>query len=149
MIMGKKYEKKIKLAVITLVTLFGVWNLLWYTIVYSKYNNYAASFPKSRLTSYVITEGNLTYSVKKPNYLRLTGNLGIVDTKEGLGLIIWPKIKGGYKYGVIVNDGKQQYQITLDSDFTAEDKDQQAIVDKNRIRIDNVIQKANEMWHLK
>lgn len=75
------------------------------------------------------------YSVKWPDYLSFTGNfaVGFPGTSEDPftdGLIIWPKIFGGYEYGVILkdpNDPSNGYMFYITPDGQAIDAEYQEI----------------------
>lgn len=141
----------IKRTVIVVLILFAIWNLAWFIGITLKYKNYVEPIPLY-FGKYIKQEDGFTYNVQEPGYLRLTGNLGI--TKDGTtnGLIIWPLLSGGYKYGIRIEDDKKQvYEIYVDEKMNPLDKDDQNVVEvleKNKEEVKELITRANKMWNL-
>ena len=99
-------------------------------------------------------ENGFDYTVKCPDYLSLTGNLavGFPGTDENPftdGLIIWPKLRGGYECGVILNskeDDDSGYMFYIDADGNAVDEAYQSIAEKYRDVIRELMERAETFW---
>lgn len=145
----KKISKKWKL----LIGIFGafvIFNLVWATTISLKYGQYTKQVPKNDLGIYGKTDQDgYSYNVKKPDYLQFTGNLG-VTSESGNSLIIWPKLTGGYEYGVILSVDHTMYQITLDSNMQTKDEDEyiKKLVENHQDTILELLDKAKNMWEL-
>ena len=95
--------------------------------------------------------------MKWPDYLSFTGNLavgfpGTSDDPFTDGLIIWPKIFGGYEYGVILNDPNDPsngYMFYITPDGRAIDAEYQEIAVQCRTTIKELLERANEYWEIK
>jgi DNA modification methylase len=93
-----------------------------------------------------------SYSVKYPDYLEFTGNLSIASPSTDEenpytdSLIIWPLLKGGYEYGVILYTDDTQYQIYIDKNGNAIDEEDENIVAEHSQSILTLLEKANTMW---
>lgn len=132
--------------------LFCALNVFWYITVYHKYSDYTDAVPKNEYGIYGLTDSEgYNYNVKKPRYLSFkSGNLG-VSTNDGNGLIIWPKPFGEYKYGALITVDDISYQIYITEELEVVDNDNETyknILEKNKIIIEKLFEKANEKWDL-
>lgn len=146
----KKYKKKFIIIILVLI-IFGLYNIYWYQTTHSKYSSYIGGMNEFvRNKSYILqdTEGYL-FNVKYPDYLSYTGNLGI-STEEGkLSLIIWPGMFKSTKYGLrITTNDNVVYNILLDKNANAIDKQYDELIKENRTAIQLLFQKANNQWNL-
>lgn len=98
---------------------------------------------------YYTIDYDYTYLVKYPDYLSLTGNLGITanDTsKNVVGFLIWPSTWGKAEYGIIIKEDEVNYRIYTDSNGTPIDAKYQDIVNRYADEVDKIVQAANAMW---
>lgn len=145
----KKLSKK-WIVPIVIIGIFILFNLIWVITVNIKYARYTKSVPKNEFGIHGITDDEgYSYNVKKPDYLQFTGNLG-VTSDSGNSLIIWPKITGGYEYGVILCIDDVMYQITIDDNMQTNENDDyiKELVKDNQDTIKLLFEKAESMWKL-
>lgn len=145
----KRMSKKWRVPLVIL-GIFLFINLVWLLFVNVKYGQYTKSVPKNEFGIYgARDEEGFSYNVKKPGYLQWTGNLG-VTSKDGDTLILWPKIMGGYEYGVILSVDDAIYQITIDSNMqpVKNDENEKALVRDHQDTIHLLFQKAESKWKL-
>lgn len=96
------------------------------------------------------------YTVKYPDYLSLTGNLavGFPGTDENPftdGLIIWPKVSGGYEYGVILSSRESDgngYMFYIDTQGNALDPEYQPLAEAYEEIIGELLARAESRWQL-
>ena len=91
----KREPRKWVIALAVILALFGLYNLIWYTVVWNKYGKLTEGMKELYYhRTYVIDElDGYTYNVKIPDYLSFTGNLGIQKSQDSdCALIIWPGI---------------------------------------------------------
>lgn len=141
--------KKIVIIVLALVMAFGVYNLVWFSWRYIKYNHYVTDNMETFLDnkSYVYTDNDgYNYNVKFPEYLSYTGNLCVADSDGKCALLIWPNIFGGNKYGVQIDKDDEVYSIMLNENLTAQDKKYDEIVDEYSKEISNLFQRYEKQW---
>ncbi len=149
--MKKVGIEKVVLLVMAVVLLI---NVGWLSIRELKYRKYIRDLPRfGGPASYgMLAEDGYNYGVKKPDYLSLTGNLSVSSMEKNEALIIWPKLLGGYEYGVILKRGNENYQIYVDENGEAVDRKDILIVkitEDQREKIKNLLYKADKMWNLK
>ncbi|MCC3374353.1 hypothetical protein [Cohnella sp. REN36] len=156
----KMTQKKKALFVVCgiLILGFAIWNLLWIAFVSVKYKPYTETVPKDKYGIYSTMDSDgYSFNVKKPGYLSFTGNLGSVDPDDVCSLIVWPKVFGGYEYGlrILVNSGG--YEIMVDANGNPIRQDSQSnkefeeiveVVQNNKERIQKIFGKANTQWDL-
>lgn len=150
---GRDCMKKITVyCVITLMILFGCYNLIWYFGAYKPYNDLQDSFPEIEESGVKIyaDEDNFQYSVNVPDYLLWNGNLAITEQDIQYALIIWMEpFKSGFSQGILFNGyNNLNAQIMLKNRNTAEVEEDQQIVDNNNTVISMLFDKANEVWML-
>ncbi|AKL95823.1 hypothetical protein CACET_c23770 [Clostridium aceticum] len=154
---SKKGNKRKRIIVGTIIffMLFGAYNLIWYQITYSKYDKFSKDMEpvfKGMLaqvyysTSYHCREDGYQYSVKYPDYLFYTGNLAISNDDDTCSIIIWPSFFGNTKYGVMIQDEQDGYQIMVDENMEPIDKYFAPIIDKHKEVVKPLFDKANERW---
>ena len=131
----------------------------WRHIVYSQYTD---EMTQTAMSTAVVPRyackdiDGFDYSVKYPDYLSTTGNLavgfpGTDDDPFTDGLIIWPKLFGGYEYGVILNsleDGGDGYMFYIDPQGNAVEAEYQLIAEKYEEVIAQLLERAGLMWNL-
>ncbi len=147
--MSKSKRKKLYIILTVLILLFGVYNLIWYFVTQSKYDNLSKKMDEVvKNRSYVLNAGDgYVYNVKYPDYLTFIGNLGVSDEKNEMSLIIWPSLfNGDNEYGVRIIDEDESYEIMVDKDMKAEDSEIKDIVNKYKDEIQILFQKADEKW---
>ncbi|MFD3158846.1 hypothetical protein ACFIJ5_18720 (plasmid) [Haloimpatiens sp. FM7330] len=148
--MNKINGKKI---IIFIILVFAVLNASWFLITTIRYNKFVKDLPKVKYGSYgTKKEDGYNYSVKKPDYLHYTGNLAVNNSEKGELLIIWPLISGGYKYGVILQEKQESWNIYIDENMKPIDKDDPYAaqkIEEHKAGVKALISKANEMWNLK
>lgn len=117
-------RKKIFLSVaLAVVFLFLAYNVVWF-INYKSYDKFIDdAYVKSphSMSSYSKKAGESTYTVKKPDYLQLTGNLAIDNADSSVGIIIWPSFmqKSIKDYGLTIYDTEADmgYMIYVDKNM--------------------------------
>lgn len=154
----KKYLK----IILIMICVFAALNLVWFGwrhTVYSKYiNGMEETFQSTVLIPRYATksEDGFDYNVKFPDYLSVTGNLavgfpGTEDDPFTDSLIIWPKLFGGYEYGVILSSLEEDdsgYMFYIDSQGNAVDAEYQHIAERYCAVIAELLERAEEVWHL-
>lgn len=143
-------KKKIVLFVVGMLLLFGLYNLFWYLGVMHTYGAYIEKVPKNAHGVYVKFDEsqNITYNVKLPDYLHLTGNLG-VSNKSGTVLLIWPSFfSEKFTYGIRVQDDTGAYEIYVDENMNPinGDKNQKEVIKKNWEEINKLYTNAKKIW---
>lgn len=142
----------IALAVFTLWLLVSVVWLAWSRTTYSKYCDgmIPNEFSNIIVPRYYTVDSDYTYLVKYPDYLSLTGNLGITanDTSKNVaGFLIWPPRWGNKtEYGIIINEDQVNYRIYTDNNGNPIDAKYQDIVNRYADEVDKIVQAANAMW---
>jgi hypothetical protein len=91
------------------------------------------------------------YHVKYPDYLTFDGNMSVGSpaTEENPftdALIIWPKVSGGYNFGVLLYENDMEYSIYIDSEGNALSKEDEDIVSRHSDSIRNLLMMADERW---
>lgn len=136
---------------ILIISIFAVWNLSWYLITTIKYHKFVEVIPKYKGV-YIKKEDDYLYNVKKPAYLHFTGNLGVAKSESMDGLIIWPLLFGGYKYGIRLQTDDGVYEIYVDEKINLINKDDAVAaqqIEKYKSEVEELFSNANKMWHLK
>lgn len=140
--------------IMIIILLFAVWNLSWYLIITSKYHRFVKDIPKNVAGMHLLKKDDDTlYYVKKPGYLRITGNLSVSnvsETQEAV-LIIWPLITGGYKYGLRIQKDGFAHEIYVNENqepVNIEDTVNVEKVKEYKAELEELFSKANEMWQL-
>lgn len=150
MICKNNKVKKIIIIILIIIIGFGIYNLAWLgwrNIKYKSYKTGLEEFIENK--SYVYTaDDNYLYNVKLPDYLTYTGNLCVSVPEGECALLIWPKVIGGYDYGVQIQIDEETYSIMLNNDFLAEDSQYDEMVDKYSDTITELHEKAKKMWNI-
>lgn len=143
--------------------LFTAGNLLWFGWRQLQYAPYIRDMEKETVFStflvprYAAKDADgFDYSVKYPDYLSLTGNLAVgvpttEDTPFSDGLIVWPKLFGGYEYGVILNnaDGVSDgYMFYIDAEGNAVDAQYDVVAREYADVIGELLKRAKGFWQL-
>lgn len=141
-------KKKIIIALATILSMFIVYNLLWYAWMNVKYSQYTGDldeFIPNR--SYILSQNAYLYNVKLPDYLSLVGNLAVSTDDNKYALIIWPSFIGDNKYGIqITDENKQTYSIMINRDLSVIDDVHEEIIDNNKEQVETLFKKAQDMW---
>ena len=146
-------HKKVVIILGVIILLFGLYNVVWYTIIWGKYGDFVEGMKElySHRT-YVIDElDGYTYNVKIPDYLSYTGNLGIQPSQNSdCALIIWPGIFKETKYGVFLQDENgRNHAIELTSEREAKPdapEEVKQLVEEYRDKIDALFERADAQW---
>lgn len=142
--------KKVITIIMAIIVLFGIYNLAWLgwrNLRYRPYTEGLDIFIENK--SYVYrAEDSFLYNVKFPDYLTYTGNLCVSVPDGKCALLIWPKVVGGYTYGVQIQVDEEIYSIMLDKDFSAEDSQFDEILNEYSKTISELHEKADSMWDI-
>jgi hypothetical protein len=146
--MNNKKIKSFIILILTLILLFALYNLVWYFATQSKYGGYVKDMDELFANrSYVLEPGDgYLYNVKYPDYLSLTGNLGVTDEENGVALIIWPSFFGEDSYGVRIATDRDTYLVMVNKDIKAIDSVDDDVIDKYKEEIKMLFQKADNKW---
>jgi len=149
----KMKPRKWTIVLVAILVLFGLYNLIWYAVVWGKYEKFVEGMRELYYhRTYVIDElDGYTYNVKIPNYLSFTGNLGIQRTQDAnCALIVWPKIFKETEYGVILKDESgRNYAIKLTFDAEPAEStsnEGKRLVAKYSAEIDELFDRASRQW---
>lgn len=155
-------KRKITKIVAVVIGIFAVLNLFWFGWRQIRYSAFTDGMEQTELSMLLVPRyaakdrDGFDYSVKWPEYLSFTGNfaVGFPGTSEDPftdGLIIWPKIFGGYEYGVILkdpNDPSNGYMFYITPDGQAIDAEYQDIAVQCQTTIKELLERANEYWEI-
>ena len=155
-------KKVIRKVLLALLSVFFLLNLLWFGWRHMAYAGFAEGMTRTEVSSFLFPtfaskdEDGFDYTVKYPDYLSLTGNLavGFPGTDENPftdGLILWPKLSGGYEYGVILNSRETDdtgYMFYIDAQGGALDNEYEALAEKYRDVIAELLERAESVWAL-
>lgn len=154
--------KKTFKGILVVVCIFAVLNLVWLGWRHIVYSQYTDGMTQTAMSTSVVPRyafkdiDGFDYSVKYPDYLSVTGNLavgfpGTDDDPFTDGLIIWPKLFGGYKYGVILDsleEGGDGYMFYVDPLGNAVEAEYQPIAEKYEAVITQLLERAGLVWNL-
>lgn len=149
-----------KIAVV--IGIFVLLNLLWFCWRQIRYSAFTGGMEQTKISTLLVPRyaakdsDGFDYSVKWPDYLSFTGNLavgfpGASDDPFTDGLIIWPKLFGGYEYGVILNDPNDPssgYMFYITPDGQAVDTEYQEIAVQCQTTIKELLERANKYWEI-
>ena len=146
-------------AVLGLVVIFLLINAGWFGWRMVKYDPYCKGWEKNPFATWIVPryvyvdEDGYDYGVKYPDYLSFTGNLSVglpsIDDNPFTDfLIIWPKVFGGFEYGISLSKDKQVYQIYISADGTAVYPKDSKIVKEYQDTINDLLYRAKRMWDL-
>ena len=150
-------KKKVFKIILAVVILFAAYNLIWFAWSHIKYGKLSSGMNEGDYSSFVTpryiysdAEG-YDYLVKYPEYLTFTGNMSVgspATEEEGFtdALIIWPKVSGGYNFGVLLYENDMEYAIYIDSEGNALSKEDENIVTRHSDSIRNLLMMADERW---
>jgi hypothetical protein len=156
----KKHRRIILITGGVALLLFCLVNIFWFVFRDVKYSRYSENmnesvFSTSLVPEYIANdEDGFSYGVNYPEYLQFTGNLFVAfpSTDEENpytdSLIIWPLLKDGYEYGVILYTDDTQYQIYIDKNGNAINEEDENIVLEYSQSILTLLEKANTMWEI-
>ena len=116
----------------------------WSTNKYQVYKSGMEELHKNDL--YCKSDGDYLVTVKYPEYPTLEGNLVIGRKDDAASLIIWPKLFGGYKYGLQLKEDEVVYNIEIKNGIV--DKDYQELVDQYKDEIAILMKKVKEEWKI-
>ena len=63
-------------------------------------------------------------------------------------LIIWPRLLGGYDYGVIISEGDEDFSIYINADGSAIEPEASEVISRHQEDIDDLLSRAKKMWNL-
>lgn len=156
------YKKTLVISISVSISLFVIYNIFWMTYVKTTYGEFTKNIPEDN-GCILISLDNFSYSVKKPSYLSLTGNLSLIDEDTGEGLIIWPTLISKNEYAVIITTDTTEIEgvtmphqciISIDENGHWADysnvfgEKEKKIVNERQPDIQMWIKKANDMWNL-
>lgn len=106
-------KKKIFKIILAVVILFAAYNLIWFAWSHIKYGKLSSGMNEVDFSNFVTPryvysdDEKYDYLVKYPDYLTFDGNMSVGSpaTEENPftdALIIWPKVSGGYNFGVLL-----------------------------------------------
>lgn len=131
--------------VLSVILLFAAYNVFWFVKVYQPYDAYADEMQVfTARQSYHFEEGDFVYNVKRPGYLSYTGNLGISYMDDSVALLIWPGKEETETYGIMLPDD----HCYIDKEGKAIHPEQAALISANQEKIQTLLQKAEERWHI-
>ena len=154
---GKKSALRI---VLCIAVIFLLLNAGWYGWRTVRYGAFTKGMEQNDLGTWIVPRylhtdaDGYDYSVKYPDYLSVTGNLSVGLPAEDDNpftdfLVIWPKVFGGYEYGISLTEGETNYQIYIHADGSAVDPRQREIAERNKETIEDLLQKADAMWDIR
>ena len=154
---GKKSALRI---VLCIAAIFLLLNAGWYGWRTVRYGAFTKGMEQNDLGTWIVPRylhtdaDGYDYSVKYPDYLSVTGNLSVGLPAEDDNpftdfLVVWPKVFGGYGYGISLTEGATNYQIYLHEDGSAVDPRQREIAERNKETIEDLLQKADAMWDIR
>ena len=152
-------KKKILKIILTAVIVFAAYNAAWFAWSHVKYSKFTGGMKQGDFSSfvtprYVYTDADkYDYLVKYPDYLSFTGNMcvGCPSADEEIftdALIIWPKVRGGYSFGVLLYENDTEYAVYIDFAGNALAKEEEAIVSRHSGNIKNLLLMADEKWDI-
>lgn len=146
--------------------LFLLMNVVW-LIHYASYSKYVnAEAGDSRLamrTSYYFEESGITYTVKRPNYLRVHGNLASDSGNGIISIIAWPSAfsKSILEYGLMLYDepNERGYMFYVDENMNFDEEknedlapdvadEAKAFLEENKGRIYKQFQMMKEEFNI-
>ena len=150
-------KKAVKIIVAILIVFVAV-NAIWFGWSRVKYGKLSRGMEENTIDEFLVPryfytdEEGYDFGVKYPDYLSLTGNVSVGTPAKGDNpftdaLIIWPKLFGGYEFGVLLyDDNGDGYCIYIDSDGNALSKDDEEVVSRHKENIEALLKKADEKW---
>ncbi len=153
---GKKTVLKVILGILAV---FSLLNVSWYIWRMVKYDAYCKGMEKTVFATWIVPRykhvdaDGYDYGVKYPEYLSFTGNMSVgLPAKDDNPftdfLIVWPKVSGKYEYGVSLTEGRNNYQIYINSDGSAVHPEDREVVARFRESINELLRRAKSMWDL-
>ena len=157
-----KTKKKILIAVCAVLMLFVLFNFVWFGWNHIKYKSYVDGMIEIETSSVIapayasVDVDGFDYNVKFPDYLSFAGNLAVgfpVENGDQItdGLIIWPKVFGGYEYGVMLQSlesGTDGYMFYIDEQGNAIDAEYQEVAERYSEVIAELLSRAKSHWDL-
>lgn len=157
-----KLWKWVRIPLIILLAAVLLLNLLWFGWRHIAYSRYDGGMTRTEMSSALFPsyaakdEDGFDYSVKYPDYLSVTGNLavGFPGTEENPftdELIIWPKLFGGYEYGVMLNSKETDsngYMFYIDAQGNAIDEEYRPVAERYSDVIAELLSRAGNRWTL-
>lgn len=152
-----KHSKLFKLLV-AIIPFLIILNIAWFSWRQSHYSRFTDDFNETPFSTIWVPRysksdpDGFDYSVKYPDWLTFTGNLavGFTGTEENpvtAALIIWPKLSGGYEYGVIISSNEENsYRFYVDANGNPLDREYQEISEKYKSTITAMLSKAKGIW---
>lgn len=145
-----KKRKMVIIVAAVIVLGFGAYILFWYMWQNAKYTPYITGmeeFVPGKSYVYTAEDGYL-YNVKKPDFLTYTGNMCVSVPKGECALLIWPKSRKGFDYGVQIQKDQEIYSIMLKADHTAVEKNDNELLQEYSECIEDLFKKASDKWEI-
>ncbi len=133
------------------VSVFIVWNIIWYLLISHTYNPLVKEMPKDNFGEYYIENDGYSYYATKPDYLSSTGNLVVTRLETDNCIIIWPSIYGNkVEYGAMIKVGNTGIGITIDENLNPinDSEEDSKVIDDNKKELEELMAKAKVMWDL-
>lgn len=151
-----KFLKKRKWITVLLIfiLLFIIWNLVWYFVVATTYDQFTKNILKDQHDDYFLEEDGYSYYVSKPHYLSWTGNLVITNLESDNSIIIWPSVfDDNLEYGALVHvgdNGEASVGITVDEKLIPieSDSESEKIINDNKSELESLMSEAKSFWKL-
>lgn len=145
---------------IAAVGCFLLYNAVWFGWRYVKYGSYTDGMEQTVFSTFFtpryacIDADGFDYSVKYPDWLSWTGNLAVGspgqdDNPFTDGMILWPKLTGGFEYGLILIEDTVMYQIYADAAGHALDAEEEEIVQRHAETVVALYDKAGAQFPVK
>lgn len=100
----------------------------------------------------IVSIGDYSYSATSPKCLEFGGNLALTNEETQEGLILWPQLSGDCKLAALIylnEDDEALAIVMIDKDGNCLDESRKNAYDKNKQRVAEMIDLADEMWHIK
>ena len=129
----RKHKKVLLVFLGAVLFVFLLYNVLWF-MNYKAYEKFIDDeYIKSPYSSTSFSKrlGESTYTVKKPAYLQLTGNIAIDNVDSSVSIIIWPSfmLKSIKDYGLMLYDTEKDrgYMFYVDENMNYDTKNRTGI----------------------
>ena len=151
-------KRKILMIVLAAAALFAAYNAVWFAWSRVKYGALSdgmeeMDFGAFAAPRYISADADgYDYLVKYPEYLSFVGNMSVGlpaadDNPFTDALIVWPKLGGGYEFGVLLYDEDGTgYSVYIDPAGSALAKEDEDAVSRHGENIGNLLVKADEKW---
>lgn len=143
-------KKKIIIGVISIcVCLLLIYSGVHFALNRRFISEYANGYEKNTFGDYCYSEDEYIAAVYKAPFTSLETNLSI--STDNIDLVIWCSlVNDNHTYGIIVNDEESEtsYQIEVDENFKATEKDRQEILDQYSDEVERLKVIVAERWDI-